>query len=218
MKKGFYYHIHEAIQVNLQRKPMYAAMSNEKTNRLSNCMIGFQYFLMPIAKYFDWRASKFQKMQVPILENDFISMKKINAIEHPVLRQNLAPSTTFDLLLKRIKKYKKKAKKSSLLEICNLTDEELSFLEEQEYAHFPMLQHIFESIGFISLNALEYSKKTGGMSEKLSHQLIRLHLLFLKYALRFDKKAQRFFIKNIGIILNDIPTIPFQTLFHKVRA
>ena len=68
----FYNHITEAIEINRERKPLYASKTSGKSKNLSNFMLSFQYCLLPIARYFDNKGLKYNLKNIPIIENDFI--------------------------------------------------------------------------------------------------------------------------------------------------
>jgi hypothetical protein len=211
-KNSFCKHIKDAIKINQIRKPLYAQLSNGKTKFLSNTIIAFQVCLLPIAKYFDFLGKKFNRKNIFIIQDDFVSMDNINSYDLDVLRRNVAKKEIFEMLKNKIKAYKKLIKSSfSFFDISKTTIRELDFIENLEHelsCNFIMLKHLLESIAYISLNSLNYLSLSNGKTIELSKKLINFHLFFLDKILFIDKTAQNFHQKNIGILINDIPHIP----------
>jgi hypothetical protein len=77
-----------------------------------------------------------------------------------------------------------------------------------------MSRHIVESIGLGAVNALHYDRQSQGGTLKLSRDLVRLQALSLFSTTFYDRMAQRHQARGVGILVNDVPPIPFRTAWQ----
>lgn len=82
--------------------------------------------------------------------------------------------------------------------------------EETEAAHLAMSRHIIESIGLFSVNAPHYRDASAGETVPLSKRYLRLQMLGLAGCIGLDVMAQRIHEVGVGIVVNDVPSIPFE--------
>ncbi len=215
-KKGFYNHLYEATVKNRQRKTEYALMTNGKSKRVSNLLIFSETIGMPIAKIFDFLALKYNRRGIGIVQNDFVSMHKTNEIAEPPKYKNSATKQIFRQLRNEVKSYKRSLKpylKSANFKKIAEKSSKMLFvikkMEQTEKVHFIMIKHLVESTGFIALNSIKYSVQSDNKTDVLTKNLIRLHLFSMSYALLIDKEAQKIHKTGVGIVVNDVPDIPF---------
>jgi len=215
--EGFYQHLKAAIQLNKERRNYYAQRSNGQSRNLSNQLILFEKFLLPVAKKIERQALIFNTQNIPIVQADFISMHRVKEAATPPSYQNIAPPQVWKDLKQELKDYKKKTKKflsqNDLKGIGNSSFhllQQLEELEETHQCHFAMTKHVIESLAYQVLHGLQYAQQSKQRTLKLSKKMIRLHLSGINNLLiSFDKKAQKLHQQGIGIIVNDVPSIPF---------
>lgn len=225
-KNSFSLHLQEAIAINMQRKNEYAKVSDGVSLATSRTMIWSEYFSLPVAKYYDWRALKFNRQGIPIISNDFVSMDDIKPSHTKPRYSSIADPSAFRHIQGSIKIYstqlKAAIKSLDFRGICKLTAQLLEYVikeEEKSQAHFAMLVHILESIGFAAVNSIEYSKVSSGATDKLSTALIKLQSnpMTLSLAVTIDRRAQKSHALGAGIIVNDVPSIPFLSTWNKIK-
>ena len=214
-RHSFSAHIKEAIAINRKRKPLYASITCGKSKKLSNLIIFLQYCLLPVAKIFDRIGSKHNRKEIPIIANDFVSLENLPSHTQPVKRKNIADTDTFETIQGRLTLFAKNIhKKTPFEEIFTKTHNELVFIKQVEDAlssNFSLLKHLLESICFISRNSISYERKSNGATSSLSYRLILLHILFLRKILFIDRWAQKFHQEDVGILVNDMPSISLNT-------
>ena len=81
-----------------------------------------------------------------------------------------------------------------------------------------MTKHLVESLGLAAMNALDYAERSGGETLKLSRTFIRFQGLGLLGSVGIDRKAQAFHQQGIGIVVNDVPPIPFAERWKARRS
>lgn len=212
----FYQHLSEAITLNFQRKKIYAEMSNGKTQKLSWQLIIFEKIAQFFALYIDWRAKSFQEQNIPIIANDFVPMAPLPSPNTPPQFQQCASHKLLKQAAKITKNYRQQMNKmlakgqfdhaahTSYTTLC-----EIKALETQHQCHFAMTCHLIESIGLASLHAIDYAEMSKGETVPLSKLFIRLQTIALFNSLNLDKQAQKIHRNGIGILVNDVPSIPF---------
>ncbi|WP_299456234.1 hypothetical protein [uncultured Microscilla sp.] len=215
-KNAFYIHIKEAIEINQRRKKIYAQQTQRQSVGVSNWLIMSEKTSLPIAHYFDWRARKFNQAGIGVVASDFVPMDAILPPETPPLYlQQASPAYLHEvtrLTQAFAQKLKATLKTYNFEAACAATEDALQQLAQIEHhaqAHFAMLKHLLESIGYASVNAPQYAQLSNGATSKLSCQLIRIQAKGLSLALRIDSRAQKIHQLGTGIIVNDVPPIPF---------
>jgi hypothetical protein len=86
----------------------------------------------------------------------------------------------------------------------------ISRLEEAAQAHFAMTRHVAESVGLAALNGSRYAADSGGATTRLSERLVRSQLTAFASSLWMDRQAQMQHTRGVGILVNDLPHIPFE--------
>lgn len=215
-KNAFYLHLKEAIEINQQRKPLYAQQSKGQSKKVSNLLIRSEKMSLPIAHYFDWRARKFNQKGIAIVAHDFVNMDDILSPKAPPLYPQKASAVHLQVAQELSKNFRKKIKANlktyNFEAACATTANALlqtNQLEQTAQAHFAMLKHLLESIGYAAAHAIDYAQVSQGDSLKLSRQLVNIQLYGLPIALKIDAQAQKMHQLGIGIVINDVPPIPF---------
>ena len=221
--KPFTHHTKSAIRNNRDRKKYYSDLSNKKTKKISFLLNFFSYLQLPLTLLIDNVAKKYNKKGILILENDFIELSEINPKHQLVEKQNIISKELYNYIdIERknyIKNIKYLLKNKELEKICEISDvfiKNIEEIEKNDNCNIPLTKHIVESVGFSALHGIEYKKQSNGKTQQLTIFIIKHHVVGLYNSLRwFDKKCQIFFSKNIGIIINDIPSIPFCAEWEK---
>lgn len=216
--ESFHKHLKEAIKINQARRQYYAQQTKGYSKSLSNRLIFFEKILLPVATQIEKKAEKFNKQGIPIIQEDFISMKQIKPVETPPIYTNIAPKETAKTIQRHLNNYKKKCKNAlkqnnlqNIIEASQTIFHQIEQIEETHQCHFAMTKHLIESLGYQAIQGKKYNQQSKGTTLKLSKQMIHLHLMGISFLLlSFDKKAQKCHQLGIGIILNDVPTIPLK--------
>lgn len=223
IRKHFTHHTKSAIVINKRRKKYYSDLSNGKTNKISFWLIFFSYLLLPFCNFIDLKGRKLQKYDSNILRNDFRELTEISEYSQEILRKNIITIKSYKQIdnfrIKYIKKIRKNLKNNDLQKICFATKEFIELIEDtenKENCNLPMTKHLAESIGYQALHGITYAQKSNNKTLKLTKFLIRIHIWGLFNSMNLlDKKCQNFYKNGIGIVLNDVPTIPFLFEFEQ---
>ncbi len=219
---GFYRHLADAIDINQARKPAYAAATDGRSTGLSNRLIWFERLSLPVARYFDVRARRFNRRGIGVVRNDFVSMDRIRPLETAPHYTRTASTSDHRRCKQRLVDYRTDVldanRNDDFHAICRQTIDLLHFiaqLEESAQAHFAMVKHFAESVGFAACNAIEWARRSDGTTVNLSRHLIWIQVRSITTGIWFDKQAQPLHTTGCGIVVNDIPPIPFVETFHR---
>lgn len=225
MPGAFYKHIADAIVINKARMPRYAALSGGRSKNLSRLLIWFEYTCVPFALWFDRKARPFNARGVPIGDDDFASMEAIKPLETPPpLRGRTSPEGWVELkaLLKAYRRaLSATTSAGDFMGAAAASAHFLHAIEEREKrhgAHLCMVRHFVESLGLAALNGPRFAEQTGGETIPLTRRLIQIQALGMISVLWFDKLAQPVHEMGAGILLNDVPDIPFLLEYEKKTA
>jgi len=217
MMKNFSFtqHLLEAIVLNSKRAFYYAFKSYFLSVPLSATLIFLEIIVLPFAFYFDIKGRKFNLQKINIVKDDFISMSQVNLHSTTTIYHDRVDSHSFTCLKDEVqsflKNYHDKTFETLVIELSRLL-EYVHVVEKQTSSHFSMTLHIIESVGFFTQNSIKYEKQSRGETLSLSKNMIRFQLLGLLSALYLDRWAQFYHDKTIGIgiVVNDMPKIPFK--------
>ncbi|MFU8806964.1 MAG: hypothetical protein ACNA8W_24365 [Bradymonadaceae bacterium] len=212
----FTQHLLDAIDINRGRTAYYASVTKNRSRKLSNRLVIAERFCLPMARYFDKKARPFNAKGIGVVRDDFVAMEDIRAPETPPLYSGLASDAEWKDCKRLLSSYQRAVcaanKAADFAGVCELTIEPLHAFEEREAtlgAHFTMVKHILESIGFAALNAQEWARLSDGASVALSQRLIYVQARPVAVYITYDKLAQPLHAEGCGILVNDIPPIPF---------
>lgn len=213
-KNAFLQHIIDAIKINKKRRPVYAKMSGGKSLFISNMLILSEMMTLPVAFLFDKWALKFNRNGIKIVLNDFADMHNLPPPHQEPRFRNKSTKKDFIIFRQMVSQYRKQISKlisngklSNTTSIIDNLLKEITNNEKVLHVHFSMTKHIIESMLLIAGNGLKYAKQSDGKTQTLTSWLLRVHLLTLFIAPRFDFKAQTLHNNNIGILVNDLPVI-----------
>jgi hypothetical protein len=213
---GFAQHLEEAIQLNRSRRDVYDRLSGGRTRSLSNQLIALEQLTLPFAYVLDRWAARFHARGLPVLKEDFVSMQEVRSPFAPPRWRGVASAPETERIQGWLDGYRKTLGealgRNDFIAIAQTSHDLLGRLEEAEkeqQVHWAMTKHLVESLGLAALNALDYAERSGGDTLRLSRTFIRFQALGLLGATSVDRKAQGFHRQGIGILVNDIPEIPF---------
>ncbi len=211
---GFAEHLNEAIALNTEREPLYYDATDGRTVGLSQLLITSEQSLLPTAEDFDERALEFQIEGIPIVAADFVSMADVPAYDAPIAHHGFlseearnAASAALDPL--------RTVDPAEFQEVADKAYQALLTLDEIETTydvHLAMTKHLLESPALAALHALEYEALSEGRTAELSTDLISYQLelpMEQDLGLLVDGEANQYHMEGVGIIVNDVPHIPF---------
>ncbi len=215
-EEGFAQHLEEAIQLNRSRRDVYDRLSGGRTRSLSNQLILLEQLTLPFAYVLDRWATRFQERGLPVLKEDFVSMQDVRSPFAPPRWRGVASAQETERIQDWLDGYRKTLGealgRNDFAAIAQASHDLLGRLEDAEQGqqvHWAMTKHLVESLGLAAMNALDYAERSGGDTLRLSRTFIRFQALGLLGATSVDRKAQGFHRQGIGIVVNDIPEIPF---------
>lgn len=211
----FEQHIVDAITINSERKAYYQQKTQGKSTWLSLLLIWSERMTIALARYFDKAALPFNQRGIAVVEADFVPMDDIKVKEtEPIYRKIASPEQRQEVLLwlKQLQKQAKPAlKQGNYKAVADLTAQLLQKLhdyEQQTQCHYAMTIHLLESLGFAALHAVQYIQQDVQV-ETLCRRLVAIQVLLLTGGIFYDRLAQPCHAQGAGILLNDVPVIPF---------
>lgn len=222
---GMEKHLEDAIELYSERQALYRQLTAGRSDALFKKLIASEQISLGVARYFDTKAFAFNRQGIPIVEADFIPMEHNLGFGVPIAKAKPLNGE----LQKQVRAALQKIKLSrnnfrSLANQCHETLSWINTFENQHQIYLPMIRHIIESIGFAALHAETFSTQSAGATVSLSRKLVLIQILAMRYLnlLSYDVAANEFHQQGIGILINDLPHIPFleeykanQTIFSQ---
>lgn len=215
-EEGFADHLEAAIRLNRSRRDVYDRLSGGKSRSLSNRLITLERLTLPAAYGFDRWAKRYQKQGIPIVKGDFVPMQDVRSPFAPPRWRGVANDQDASRLENWLGDYRKTIRtalgKDDFAGIAQASYDLLKRLdahEESTQTHWAMTKHLVESLGLAAMNAVDYAAMSQGETHRLSRTFLRFQSLGLLGSISLDRKAQALHQKGIGILVNDIPHIPF---------
>jgi hypothetical protein len=219
--EGFRDHLQAALQLNRSRRDVYDRLSGGRTRSLSNALINLELLSLPPAMLMDAWAKRFQERGIPIIQGDFVSMEEVRSPFAPPRWRGVASDAEAEQVQAWLDAYRKELGKAlddnDFEGLAQATHSLLGRLEQAEHehqTHWAMTKHLIESLGLATMNAIDYSDASGGETRRLSRAFIRLQSMGLLGSVALDRKAQDLHRQGFGILVNDIPDIPFARLWE----
>lgn len=210
---GFESHIQEAIDIYEVRSKQYSILTGGESDKIFNTLIFMEKAMLPVARAIDYQAKKFNDDGIMVVTNDFVPMTlKYTAFDyiHP---SNGFNDSTEHLSKSWMSKLRTHINSSDFKAIAYDAQQALNAIDlhEQEFnVHLPMLKHLVESIGYGALHAYGYACESNNQTTALSKRLLSVQLLVLNDMVwKFDQQANVFHQQGIGVLVNDLPPIPF---------
>ena len=204
-------HLREAIALNRERAPRYAALSRGQSRAISNALIGAEIGLLPVARWFDAAARPYHAAGIPLLEDLFMPM----ASTPPFQDSRLMSAAAQVVSLKRPRAIRQRVRRAfragSFAAAAAVLEEELALLAVDPETNC-MIRHLLESAHRLTLMApeqVEQARARGLRSPApLLRRLLALHLWGLRAANALDRRALPLQRRGIAILAQDLPRVP----------
>ncbi len=214
---AFYDHILGGIRSNQARGPVYDRLSGGDSRRILRKLTLFQRAFLPLAWLVDRRAHRFQRRGIPIVAGDLMPVAGLPAPETPPRWRGKLASGPARQVKEDLKTFKHRfwnlVQAADFHAAARLTWETLQMVkavEEREACHLAMVKHFLESLGLGALHAVRYVRDSRGEVIPLAKAFLAVQLLPLASTLPMDLDAQALHARGIGILVNDVPAIPFE--------
>jgi hypothetical protein len=203
-------HLHEAIELNRRRAPLYADASAGVSLPLSRALIRRERILLPFARWLDRRGEPFARAGIPLLDELFVSM---DGAASCTPRGATPPDPRLRLIPSRIlaRDLKLAWRSGGPPAAAERLERELDRLAA-EPQYWCMTRHMLESalrICRMQPRHLAAARAAGLPSPAWIHSLLfRLHRMGIGAAARLDARALPLQRAGIPILASDLPRIP----------
>lgn len=222
MKRGaFQNHLTDAIALNRARRSFYATKTGGRSHRLSGWLIGLERLLVPAARLVDRWAARFD---VPVVAEDIVSMEAVRpAAEPPRFRKRLTIGQrrrVAGLLRAWRRRLVRSVWRGEGVAACRATAAALDALARREArwrVHLAMSRHLLESAGYVARRGLDHARRSDGRTRRLTGTLVLGHAALAPLATHLDREAGRSHQRGAGILVNDLPAIPFSSKRNAAR-
>jgi hypothetical protein len=215
--EGFAQHLREAIAVNSSRQAYYAAQTAGRSRLLSTTLVTLERMALPWAMFMDGQARPFAARGIAVVGGDFVPLHGLPPADAPPRHRRVAGPAHVEPLKTALAAYQSEVNAAlaarDLLRVAAASYTLLGTIartEEAAGAHFAMTRHIVESIGLAALNGSRHATASDGETTRLSVWLIRSKLMAFASSLWMDRQAQSHHTHGVGILVNDLPHIPFE--------
>lgn|GEM_PF-1530704 len=210
---GFEKHLQDAISLYGERKEQYSEQTNGATDVLFERLILTETLLLPVAKTYDARAYPFTEQGIAIIQNDFVAMDDNRGFDYPLpaaaeLSAELEQQAQ-DIIQSLFTIDGQDA--FAVSDTVNSVLRSIAAFEHRHNVYLPMSKHLIESLGYGALHSLYYRCDSDNKTYRLGQDLMALQLLAIKIGnpLDYDRAANIFHQQRVGVLLNDLPHIPF---------
>ncbi|WP_369600462.1 hypothetical protein AAIA72_11490 [Hahella sp. SMD15-11] len=207
-------HLRDAIRINRARAAWYARVAGWQARLLSWWLIASEYLCLPLARYFDRRALPFNRRGIGVVQRDFVPMDVPDQTTPPPAVRPLTGAVRRSAL-RRLTTYRKRARhaltQARFDAVADLTRQmlrDIGQIEADAGTSLAMTRHLLESIGLCSHNAVMYIAQDDSV-QNLCHRLVAIQLALVGNGPWMDSLGSRCQSRGAGILLNDVPAIPF---------
>lgn len=221
---AFYRHVLGGLGVFRERGKVYERLSRGTSRKITRRVMRFQRVFLPLAWLVDRRAHRFQHRGIPIVKADLMPVAGLPDPETPPKwRGRLAPDSAH-CLEAELREFKslfrarvKAADFAGAATAAHLALHRVRDLETRERCHLAMTAHFLESLGLCALHAGRYARESGGETLPLSKAFLNVQLLPFGSTLAVDLDGQELHQRGIGILVNDLPAIPFEQEYSSLN-
>lgn len=211
----FQQHLQEAIVINSARKPLYSALTNGASEKLSDQLVQSEQLGVTLAKSVDDKARPYQDAGVSIVCDDFVSMSLVPAFKES-FETPPPPLSEF----KKVDGVALKASLKSAYEsggfaqlATELASQSATLSATPSYNC--MTRHLIDSLLRIATYAPvhdQHAAQAGlGSTLPLSEEMFNLHLLTVDQATQLDADAAPIQASGVPFLCQDVPSIePYQ--------
>ena len=208
-------HLRDAIALNRERAPVYAALSNGASRRISRVLIAAEWMLLPMARWFDRRAAPYERASVPLLESLFLPMSTAaSLVDHPVSVRELAGQMVRPSKIRQ--RVRRAFAEGGFPAAEVVLAKELDALRAQPETDC-LLRHLLESTHRLAHLAPVHdaAARARGLPSPapMLARLLRLHLLGFRSAALLDLWARPLQARGIPILARDLPPITAESTY-----
>lgn len=206
-------HLRDAIALNRARAPLYAALSAGASRPISRRLILAERALLPIARWFDWRAAPYHRAGIPLLEVLFEPMSAAPAfapgpdLEIPAPGRTRVSGPRPAAVRRRIRLA---YHGDGFSGVATAITGELALLANTS-ATDCLVRHLLESaerLASVAPQHIRLAAQRGLASpHRLLARLLWLHLRGLDAAGSVDALARPLQLRGIAILAQDLPPI-----------
>ena len=211
---GLVHHLWEAIQINRERMPRYARLSDGRSLWVSRQLILSELLSLPFGAFTDLWGSRFQKHGIPIVLEEYVPMALGPFQEHVLPPQAIYERYDGHALGRRLKAA---WKNGGFSEVDRLASAELARLEHEPLYHC-MVRHLLESVRRIArlapLHAELARVRSAPSPLRLSRWMLWTHLPLFASAARMDAQCAPIQAQGIPLLAQDLPVIPPDSEFY----
>ena len=199
----------DAIALNEARAPLYSSLSNGASLAISRRLILTERALLPVARWFDGRARRWERAGIPILEEVFVSMETAPAFAERGKEPGAGSNVAVDPNVRRrvLRAYRDAGFDGAAVLLREAID-----LLSAEPGVDCLTRHLLESARRVALLApghIRAARERGLASPRwMLSLLLRLHLWGLGRARQLDAAARPLQARGIPILAQDLPPIP----------
>ena len=199
----------DAIALNEARAPLYSSLSNGASLAISRRLILTERALLPVARWFDRRARRWERAGIPILEEIFVPMETapVFAGRGKELRGPGNAPLDGSVRQRVLRRYRDAGFEGAALALREAID-----VLNTEPGVDCLVRHLLESAHRLALLAPGHIRaaREGGLASPrwLLSLLLRLHLWGLGRARQLDAAARPLQARGIPILAQDLPPIP----------
>ena len=202
-------HLQEAIALNRERAPRYAALSAGASRPISRGLITAEYLLLPVARWFDRRAAPYHRAGIPLLETLFVPMALAPAFGS-VRLSNDGPTGRGPRPAAIRRRVGRAYRAGAFTGAASALETELAALAVAPHADC-LVRHLLESAHRLATFApghLARCDEQGLPSPApILARLFRMHLWGLTPAAALDRRARPLQARGIAILAQDLPPI-----------
>lgn len=206
---AFERHMLEAIALNEARAPLYASLSGGASHPISRRLIMAERTLLPVARWFDWSARRWERAGIPMLEEIFVPMATAPAFAERGSAIRGANSGARAAALRRT--VRRRFREAGFGGAAPALREAIDALSEEPGLDC-LVRHLLESAHRLTVLApgqIRRAEERGMASPHwLLSLLLRLHLWGLGLAEELDARARPLQARGIPILASDLPPIP----------
>lgn len=210
--QNFSRHLKEAISLNLERMPKYAALTNNKSIPFSEKLIRSEKTALLGSWIFDWKGDKLQAKGVPYMKEEFVEMSLV-----PDFSSHYPKEIDFEISLRKlevkslIKNLKQQLSDRNFDKLALLSK---AFIEENldSQPHvYCMLRHMLESMWQISTLVPVQAERCLKLALKVptnySILLLKAHIWKLEEARGMDEEIAPIQLAGVPFLFQDLPKI-----------
>lgn len=208
----FQEHLEEAIALNESRRPKYSALTEGRSETISDTLINSERLSLIFAKSVDESAQPYHEAGIRIVCDEFVPMSGTPAFSETFSFEP-EPLTAFEAVDgdELSKELEAAFNDGGFVALSELADASILALETPRAYHC-MLRHMLESLRRIANLAPVHdaSATEAGMESTLaiSEEMVRLHFLSIGPAADLDAKAAQIQSEGVPILCQDVPSIP----------